>query len=411
MHIAFFTNTYFPVVSGVVQSINTFRNTLTTQGHNVFIFAQNADDHHDEEPFVFRYPAFSLPIQQKYPVTIPVSPRVNWLLPALKLEIIHSHHPFLLGQTAAEKATDLNVPLVFTHHTRYSDYSHYLPLNQKLVKAVIENYLADYMRKCHHVVVPSESIKEKLVNLYGISRQITAVATGINLSLWETVDGQDIRQTEGWGDDTVLISVGRLAKEKNWPTLIRAVAPVLKKRTQIRFVLIGDGDERKSLQKLTRELGIDQQVQFTGSIPHEKVIAYLKAADLFCFASITETQGLVTMEAMAAGLPVVVVDASGTRDVVDHEQEGLLTENDPAALTKAIETVLDNGSLHQQLAQAGLRRAKTLGTDAQAQKLVSVYDQAIEDQKAGRYVKVVDPKLTDKLRWRDVFADLFEFGS
>jgi glycosyltransferase involved in cell wall biosynthesis len=186
---------------------------------------------------------------------------------------------------------------------------------------------------------------------------------------------------------------------------------VLKKRTQIRFVLIGDGDERKSLQKLTRELGIDQQVQFTGSIPHEKVIAYLKAADLFCFASITETQGLVTMEAMAAGLPVVVVDASGTRDVVDHEQEGLLTENDPAALTKAIETVLDNRSLHQQLAQAGLRRAKTLGTDAQAQKLVSVYDQAIEDQKAGRYVKVVDPKLTDKLRWRDVFADLFEFGS
>ena len=84
MHIAFFTNTYFPVVSGVVQSINTFRNTLTAQGHNVFIFAQNADDHHDVEPFVFRYPAFSLPMQQKYPVTIPVSPRVNWLLHALK---------------------------------------------------------------------------------------------------------------------------------------------------------------------------------------------------------------------------------------------------------------------------------------------------------------------------------------
>jgi glycosyltransferase involved in cell wall biosynthesis len=117
------------------------------------------------------------------------------------------------------------------------------------------------------------------------------------------------------------------------------------------------------------------------------------------------------MEAMAAGLPVVVVDAPGTRDVVEHEQEGLLTENDPAALTKAIETVLDNKSLRQQLAQAGQRRAKTLSTDAQAQRLVSVYEQAMEDQKAGRYVEVVNPKLTDKLRWRDVFVDLFEFGT
>jgi glycosyltransferase involved in cell wall biosynthesis len=350
-------------------------------------------------------------MQQKYPVTLPVSPRVNWLLPALKLDIIHSHHPFLLGQTAAEKANDLAVPLVFTHHTRYSDYSHYLPLNQKLVKAVIENYLADYMRKCHHVVVPSESIKKKLVDLYGISRQITAVATGIDLSQWAAADGHEIRQTENWGDDTVLISVGRLAKEKNWPTLIKAVAPVLKKRSQTRLVLVGDGNERKSLQKLTTELGIEQQVQFTGNISHSEVIAHLKAADLFCFASVTETQGLVTMEAMAAGLPVVAVDASGTRDVVTHEQEGLLTKNDPAALTQAIETVLDNDSLRQRLAAAGLERAKTLSTDAQAQRLVSVYEQAIEDQKADHYVKVVNPKLTDKLRWRDVFVDLFEFGT
>lgn len=398
MRIAYFTNTYFPVISGVVQAVHTFRRMLSQQGHNVFIFAQDGRGYQDQEPFVFRYPALTLPMHSNYPITLPISQKINWLLPTLKLDVIHSHHPFLLGAIAAKKASELAVPLVFTYHTRYQEYSHYVPLNQKLVKAMIKRHLSDYMQKCHHLIVSSRSSKEELANVYGVADQITVVPIGLDFSLWAATEGQPVRQARGWADDTVLISVGRLAKEKNWPTLLKAVAPILKTRPGTRFVLIGGGDERKSLEKLAQKLGIASQVEFTGALPHQQVIAHLKGADLFCFASVTETQGLVTIEAMAAGLPVVAVDATGTCDVVTHEGEGLLTPNEDTALSQAIGRVLDSPALRDRLAGAALRRAQTFNIETQACKLVAVYEQAREDQRAGRHVQVANPPL---LRWRD----------
>jgi glycosyltransferase involved in cell wall biosynthesis len=393
------------MINGVVRSIQTFRDSFAQQGHCVFIFAQGAGGYREREAFVFRYPAVVLPVSHQYPVTIPVSRHIDWLLPALKLDVVHSHHPFLLGEVAAKKATALGVPLVFTYHTRYIDYSHYVPLSQKLVKSAIEHYLASYMKKCHHVIVPSAGMKERLAQVYGITDQISTVATGLDLSLWQAADGQAMRQTRGWGTDTVLISVGRLAREKNWPTLLRGVAPLLRTRANTRLVLVGDGDERKSLGKLASELGIATRVEFTGNLSHPQVIACLKAADLFCFASVTETQGLVTMEAMAAGLPVVAVEATGTRDVITHGQEGLLVENESAALTRAIKWILGDEVLQKRLSAKALERVRGLATEAQTQKMLAVYEQAREDQLAGCTVKVTNPKLTGRLRWRDIFAD------
>lgn len=393
MRIAYFTNTYFPVINGVAQSIYTFQRALSEQGHDVFIFAQKARGYENKEPFIFRYPAVANPLHPNCPITLPVSQHVNWVLPSLKLDVIHSHHPFLMGAAAAKKAADLNVPLLFTYNTRYQEYSHYAPFNQRLVKAVIKTHLAQYMQKCHHIIAPSKSIKDELADLYGITHQVTVIPTGLDLSLWAGVDGQKVRRTRGWTDDIVLISVGRLAPEKSWPTLLKAVAPLLKARPTTRLALIGDGDERKSLEQLAQALGITAQVEFIGALPHHQVIAHLKAADLFCFASTTETQGLVTVEAMAAGLPVVAVDATGTRDVVTHECEGLLTPNEAAALSQAIVQVLDNSVLRDRLAGAALRRVQTFTSEAQARKMVSVYEQARENKRAGCQVHVANPEL------------------
>jgi glycosyltransferase involved in cell wall biosynthesis len=130
------------------------------------------------------------------------------------------------------------------------------------------------------------------------------------------------------------------------------------------------------------------------------VVANLKAADLFCFASITETQGLVTMEAMAAGLPVVAVDATGTSDVVEHGHDGLLTENDSDALAQAIEKMLNNAEMRARFKEASLKRAQSLSIEAMAQRLIGVYHQAIEDRKAGRRVQVQRPG--KKKRWYEI---------
>jgi glycosyltransferase involved in cell wall biosynthesis len=411
MHVAFFTNTYHPVVSGVVQSICDFRKALIGQGHQVFVFAQEVKGHADTEAFVFRYPALKLPTRQQYPLTIPLSLHIDWLLPSLKVNVIHSHHPFLLGNAAIHQANQLGVPLVFTHHTRYKLYSHYVPLSQKLVEIAIDEWLDEYMSKCHHIIVPSESIKQMLAEEYGITSKITALPTGMNLALYKAADGQSIRQARGWGQDMVLISVGRLAKEKNQDTLLKAAAQVIEKHNNVRLVLIGDGDKRKALETLAGELGIADRVEFTGNIPHPEVIRHLKAANIFCFASITETQGLVTMEAIAAGLPVVAVDAPGTNDVMDNNQEGLLAANNSVALAQAIEQVINDKALRERFKKAAKKRAESLSIEAQAKKLVDIYEQAIEDHKAGRFVQVNRPNIPEsrRKRWSQAIDDLLDF--
>jgi len=390
MHIAHFTNTYHPVVSGVVRSVSAFRQGLTELGHNVFVFAQHASKYTDDEPFIFRYPAtIELPLSQNFPLTIPVFPTLDeWVLPPLKLDVIHSHHPFLLGQSAASKADEFNLPLIFTFHTRYREYSHYFPIDQKLAKRAIDRLLGDYMEKCQHIVVPSDSIKEMLAEQYGVTEQITTVPTGLDLKPFQIADGQAIRQKYGWGNDKVLISIGRLAKEKNWETLLTAAAEVIRKHSDVRLVIIGDGEERKALNKVAQDLNIAGRVEFAGQIPFGDVPSYLKAADLFCFASVTETQGLVTMEAIAAGLPVVAVNATGTRDVIEHAQEGLLTDNDSMALARAISQVIDDEALLQRFREGAKKRAEDFDIIQQAKKLLDVYHQAIEDKKANQFVRV-----------------------
>lgn len=393
MQIAFFTNFYLPVINGVSRSVETFREELTKQHHNVFIFAQQANNgYEDKVPFIFRYPALTLPVSAEVPAVIPVSPFADQLLPLLKPDVIHTHHPILLGQTAARKAKELNVPLVFTFHTRYQEYTHYFPLPQETIQEFIKNaiqtWLKTFMRMCQHIIVPSESIKEILIRDYGLQDQYTVIPTGMDLTPFAQADGKELRARMGWQNDKVLISIGRLAQEKNWPVLLEAVKEVLCTHSDLRVVIIGDGVEKDNLQTLTAELGIAERVTFTGEVPFSEIPAYLKAADLFSFASITETQGLVTMEAMAAGLPVVAVDGSGTRDIVEEGKQGFLVPNEAAALAKSINQVLSTPSLMRKFKRNVLTKAKTFDVETQATRLVELYKQAIEDKANERYVTI-----------------------
>lgn len=392
MHIAQFSNTYYPVISGVVRSVSSFRQALTELGHNVFVFAQHSNDYLDEEPFIFRYPAINLPLTGDAPAAIPISHCFDQLIPALKLDVIHSHHPILVGALAANKAAELGLPLVFTFHSHYPIYTQYFPISQENVqeflKDTIENFIRDYLKKCQHVVVPSESMRKTLKESYGVENHVSVIPTGLDLKLYRHADGEPVRQENGWGDDVVMISVGRLAPEKNWETLIKAVARVVPTHPGLRLVLIGDGQEREALENLVVELDISRRVEFLGKIPFKEIPNYLKAANIFGFASVTETQGLVTMEAMACGLPVVAVDASGTCDVITHGVDGLLTKNSSEALAEAIERMLTEDGIMPRFREAALQKAGSFDIHLQARRLVEVYKQAIQDKGEGQFVTV-----------------------
>lgn len=389
MHIAFFTNYYHPVVNGVVRSVASFRENLMKQGHNVFIFAQSDNTYKDDEPFIFRYPSLPLPLGD-ISTAIPVSSFVDQLLPALKLDVIHTHHPILLGQTAARKATELDLPLVFTFHTQYWEYTHYVPFPQEAIQDFLKNavhrWLREFMQKCQHIIIPSESLKDILIRDYGLHERYSVIPTGTDLEPFQNADGKSLRSKNGWQEESVLISVGRLAPEKNWDTLVRAFAKVHEKHAGTRLVLIGDGAARSSLEALAAELGVAEQVTFTGALPFQEIPRYLKAADAFAFASVTETQGLVTIEAMAAGLPVVAVDGPGTRDIMEHGKQGFLVENDPDALAKGIHKLLADPQRLKRLSNNALKKAKTFEVNQLGKQLLGVYEQAIQDKKENQHV-------------------------
>jgi len=390
LHIAFFTNFYHPVVNGVVRSVASFRKVLMEQGHNVFVFAQSDDTFKDTEPFIFRYPSLPLPLPGDISAALPVSPFVDQLLPMLKLDVIHTHHPILLGQTAARKAAELDLPLIFTFHTQYWEYTHYVPFPQEAIQEFLKNavhrWLRDFMQKCQHIIIPSESIREILVRDYGLEERYTVIPTGTDLEPYRCANWESLRKEQGWQGETVFISVGRLAPEKNWDTLLRAFAKVYTQHPDLRLVLIGDGPAKEALQALAAELGIAERVTFTGALPFDEVPCYLKAADAFAFASVTETQGLVTIEAMAAGLPTVAVDASGTRDIIEHGKQGFLVENDADALAKGIEKLLSDPQRMKRFSNNALKKAGTFDVNQLGKQLVSVYEQAIQDKKENRFV-------------------------
>jgi glycosyltransferase involved in cell wall biosynthesis len=185
-----------------------------------------------------------------------------------------------------------------------------------------------------------------------------------------------------------MISVGRLAKEKNWTLLLEAASFALEKHPDLRLVLLGDGPDRQDLEVFAAELGIAGRVDFMGSVPFDEVPAYLKAADFFGFASTTETQGLVTMEALAAGLPVIAVEASGTRDIIQNEQQGLLVDEDTQALANGMNRLLSDEDRFQRFRQAAQARIDVFSMTTLAGHLTDVYEQANQDKKANRVVEV-----------------------
>jgi 1,2-diacylglycerol 3-alpha-glucosyltransferase len=365
--------------------VASFRQALTELGHNVFIFTQDADVE-DTDPFIFRYLSLQLGLPNEFPATIPISPFMDRVIPILKPQVIHSHHPIVLGQVAANKAEELGVPLVFTFHTRYRDYSHYFPVTQEVVQGIVRDaidlWINEYLKRCDHVIVPSNSMRAILAETYEVPCPVTVVPTGIDLRPFVKANGEGIREERGWNNDFIIISVGRLTPEKGWPTLLKGAALAMKAIPEARLALIGEGFEKKKLQKLARELGIIEKVDFVGRVLFEQVPHYLKAADLFAFASDTETQGLVTVEAMAAGLPVVAVDAPGTRDVVENEVDGLLTENNPEALAAGLIRMARNRDALEFFRKASLHKAKQMDLMQQARRLVSVYDEAIAKKKS-----------------------------
>jgi 1,2-diacylglycerol 3-alpha-glucosyltransferase len=377
MRILVFSNAYKPSISGVVTSIALFRQGLTETGHDVYIIVPEYEDYQDEEPYVFRFPALDLPDQLDLSLVIPFKTTMAPTVRGLKPAVIHSQHPVVMGGLAASFARDMNLPLVFTFHTRYDVYAQkYVPIAPDLAGMLTEEIIKRYLEKCTHIVAPTPSIRDFILREYEPDVPVTVVPTPVNLSQYHDLEPWRVRAALGLEQAELLLYVGRLADEKNLDFLLQVFTRVVAERPQARLLLVGRGPHEHRLQRLAQKLGLGERAIFTGPVPHSEVPHYAAAADLFVFPSTAETQGLVLIEAMAAGTPVIAAEALGSADVLT-EGGGLLVPAQEDAFTGAVLGLLANEPRRRTLGEQAAQAVQRYAIPTAAARLVTVYEAAI----------------------------------
>lgn len=373
-----FTNTYLPHVSGVARSVETIRDDLQTLGHDVYVVCPTFPGATTSTETILRVPAIQNFNGSDFSVRIPLPGAIRRHLHEFNPDIIHAHQPFLLGDAALRAAREWARPLVFTHHTMYEDYTHYVPGNQERLRQFVIRLSTDYANFCDHVIAPSESVAE-LIRRRGVESTITVIPTGIDPAFFAGGNGRKIREELGIPASSKVIGhLGRLAPEKNLDYLAEAIAVYLGQKAGAgRYCLIvGGGPSEDRIVTIFQDRGVADRLYMAGKRTGQELANAYAAMDLFAFASKTETQGMVLAEAMAAGKPVIALDAPGAREVVHSSAVGRLLpgDADAEAFAGALAEFPLTGDAYRKHSEAAAARAREFSREHCTRRLTGVYE-------------------------------------
>ena len=313
-----FTNTYLPHVGGVARSVDTLCSGLRRRGHKVLVIAPTFKGHEEDTPGVMRVPALKHMGNSDYSMPIPLSRSIQDEIDAFGPDIVHSHHPFLLGHTALRVAATCGVPLVYTYHTRYDIYVRQFVDSQRLWPDLVRNLANGYANLADAIIAPSQSMKDLLLR-QEVRSPISVIPTGIDTERFAKGNCAGNHKRPGLTKEDVVVGhLGRLTAEKNLDFLFAAAVRFLEENPKAQFIFAGDGPMRAEMTARLDKHPVRPRMHFLGPIEGDDVVAFYSAIDVFAFASRSETQGLVVAEALASGVPVVALDASGVRDALRH---------------------------------------------------------------------------------------------
>ena len=382
MKIAMFTNTYLPHVGGVARSVQTLEEACRAEGHEVRVVAPEFEGA-EPSPHVLRVPAIQNFNGSDFCVRLPFPNLVRDFMEEFQPDLIHSHHPFLLGDSALREGWKMKVPVVFTHHTLYERYTHYVPLDSEALKRMAVQLATDYCNLCDTVIAPSESIAHLLTDR-GVTTPIRTVPTGIDTTAFAKGVGSHFRENAGIGKDvTVIGHVGRLAEEKNLVFLTEAVIACLKAHPRSVFLLVGDGDAREKMLAAFSEAGLGDLVHAPGKLSGSDLADAYAAMDCFAFTSQTETQGIVLAEAMAAGNPVTALDGPGVREIVRDGENGYLLPADasPEEFCAALSRTVSKPAKRRALAANARQSANDYDSAVCTRRMLDCYEALVASQR------------------------------
>lgn len=352
--VIFFSNNFFPFISGVSISIERLLRGLNNLGHETRMVAPNYDHNGSDRKDILRVPTLlAFGHNREFRLANIFHWRMVRFFRQFTPDIVHLHHPFWLGSAGLWLARRYRIPAVYTYHTRLEMYAHYVPLPGRLFRNIISHELVRrFCNKCDGVVVPTVSTEEYL-RLIGVKVPLFVQPTGIDYQRFNRRDpGRVAALRQRWQVDKEqlsLISVSRLGKEKNITFLLEAMARLRGQCPRgVRLFIVGEGNQRQQLEAQINDLQLSDCVTLVGPVAPEDIAYYYQMADIFVFASKSETQGMVLLEAMAAGLPVVAVRSTGTDDVIKQGNTGFKTLERIDEWNRALlELICDDGKRHE----------------------------------------------------------------
>jgi 1,2-diacylglycerol 3-alpha-glucosyltransferase len=399
LRIAIFGESYLPYLSGVTVSTEALARGLRAAGHEVLLMApmpvRGAEPGTagalGPDPQVAWLPSFQVPgpAPDGYRVPWPIPSAALRAASAFRPEIVHAQSPFTSGLMARRVARRQGAPLVFTHHTRFADYGHYLGPLSGPGRTALSGYLRRFWLGCAAVVAPGSELAEEIRDRLGGRRRplVRTIPTGIEVDAIRSLPAVDPRSLAGWPADAyVIAALGRLAPEKNVELLIDAFATLAAADHAVRLLLVGGGPSEAALRGRAAQPDLAGRAYLTGMRPRSLALALLKGADLFVATSQTETQGLVLAEALTAGLPVVALEGPGVADSVRDGVDGLIVASEPAAgrrdrVAAALGELTRDPARRGALAAAALAGADRFDVAARVGEMVDLYRELLAERR------------------------------
>jgi glycosyltransferase involved in cell wall biosynthesis len=393
MRILMISDVYFPRVNGVSTSIQTFRSELVSLGHETTLIAPAYPVAYPEEEGILRIASIRVPLDPEDRMMRPGAVRRR--LPELQAgayDLVHIQTPFVAHYLGVEIAAALGVPCIETYHTFFEEYLfHYVPFVPRAwLRGLARRFSRTQSGQVDALIVPSSAMRDRLAQ-YGVVTRMHVLPTGIPLADFAAGDGPGFRARHGIpAGRPVLLFVGRVAFEKNIHFLLDALALARRQIPELLLVIAGEGPALNGLHRHARAAGLEEHVRFVGYLDRKReLLDCYRAADAFVFASRTETQGLVLLEAMALGVPVISTAVMGTRDILVPQRGALVAEDNVEDFTAKIVTMMRDAELRRRIAAEGRRYVREWQADALAKRLGSLYESMVPAASPSRLAAAV----------------------
>lgn len=403
MKFGFFTDTYFPQVSGVATSIKTLKDELEKKGHQVYIFTTTDPNAKEFEEDVIRMPSVPFVSFKDRRIVVRGMWYAYLIAKELELDLIHTHTEFGAGMLGKMVGKKLKIPVIHTYHTMYEDYLHYIAKGKVVKPAHVKYFSRMFANHTTGVVCPSERVIDKLEE-YGVTAPMRIIPTGIDIKKFDRPDitaamKKKLRLELGLTDNSLmLLSLSRISYEKNIQTIIKGFSKIIDRFPEAYLIIVGNGPYVDELKALAQECGVSESVKFTGEVPNDDVAIYYKAADYFVSASTSETQGLTYTEAMAAGTPCIVEGNAYLNALFDDITLGVTFQTDTdfaEAFIQYVEAGIEPNEniLQQKLYEISATRFGDVMLEFY-EEMLTYYDQQLEEKEAAASIERIKVKFT-----------------